>query len=88
MNLSENLRCRAGGWVLSGRVPRLLFERAESLRQARVLKEVVEHVYHIVPPSLGQRRQAHRHRRTALTDCDLSEHFLFVVRNFSMCTAI
>ena len=75
--------CRAGAYV-----PRLLFERAESLRQARVLEEVVEHVYHIVPPSLGQRRQAHRHRRTALTDCDLSEHFLFVVRNFSMCTAI
>ena len=46
---------------MSGRVPRLLFERAESLRQARVLEEVVEHVYNIVPPPLGQRRQAHRH---------------------------
>ena len=62
MNLSDESEVPCGcGWVSSGRVPRLLFERAESLRQARVLEEVVEHVYNIVPPPLGQRRQAHRH---------------------------
>mmetsp|Transcript_10221 Transcript_10221/g.42159 ORF Transcript_10221/g.42159 Transcript_10221/m.42159 type:complete len:365 (+) Transcript_10221:3218-4312(+) len=38
-------------------VPRLLFERAQSLRQARILEEVVEHVHDIVPPPLGQRHR-------------------------------
>ena len=70
-------------WTTPGRSPRLLFERAQSLRQARILEEVVEHVHDIVPPPLGQRRQDHRHRRrlkrreseARLTVVDIHEGF-------------